>query len=552
MSIPFRRKIGLFVSLALLAAAGLAALSGRACDTPVYRYAMYRWQPAPYELYYFHREKLTDEAAKIKDRVDQASSDQKLRANVVFLPVDLDEDKELTGVPADVKAAWLAQEESRVPSFMLVTPRGGQVYTGPLGLDDVGRLLESPARAKFAQLLEEGSTGVFVLLDGKDAAANKAAFEAAQSVVADVETGKIKLYSGAADMFPGAPGGGPPGVPGTAPKGPQNREAKAGDAKDGGDEKTDGKLPKSKVGLIRIARDDEREAWLRRSLMATERGLDTYADEPMLFAVYGRGRALPAYIGDGISRDNLLDCLYFISGACSCTVKEQNPGVDLLVRYDWNKAAENLGEIYGSEEGNDRFGVENMFPSLVFGAPSQGKPAQGETAGAEAKEDPEIAAQADAIIAAQEAKEKPDQETRSQKETDAPSPGAGTKETDDAGKPATQDAGKSDDSAGNDRNDGNDRDEKAEEAGSARQPAPGDEQASPAKNAAPTAGAADPESRQVALNTATSGAAGKPDDDQSDDVAAKASTTLWYTLGVGVGIALFVLVSATLLLYRPK
>ena len=33
---------------------GITAASW-ACSTPVYRYAMYRWQRAPYEVFYLHR-----------------------------------------------------------------------------------------------------------------------------------------------------------------------------------------------------------------------------------------------------------------------------------------------------------------------------------------------------------------------------------------------------------------------------------------------------------------------------------------------------------------
>ena len=36
------------------------------------------------------------------------------------------------------------------------------------------------------------------------------------------------------------------------------------------------------------------------------------------------------------------DLTLFLSGACSCQVKEQNPGFDLLLSADWN--AELFGE----------------------------------------------------------------------------------------------------------------------------------------------------------------------------------------------------------------
>ena len=55
MSIRSRRRLLLPSTIALaLTICGLVIL--QACETPVYRYAMYRWNPAPYEIYYFHNE----------------------------------------------------------------------------------------------------------------------------------------------------------------------------------------------------------------------------------------------------------------------------------------------------------------------------------------------------------------------------------------------------------------------------------------------------------------------------------------------------------------
>jgi hypothetical protein len=516
MHSSWRLALGLLMTLLSFVAVGSLARRGLACDTPVYRYAMYRWEATPYELYYFHRKAPSAEAVEIQEMVDRASRDKKARANVVYLPVNLDEDEKLINVPADVKQAWEAQENPQVPSYMLVTPRGVQVYQGDIDKADVAALLESPARAKVARLLEEGSTGVFLFLEGKDAAANKAALEAAGTVIADVEAGNIKLYSGAVDMFPGAPKAAP------------SDAADAGDDKDEKDAESEKDRTKHQVGLIRIARDDAREVWLRRMLMATERDLAKYGDEPMLFAVYGRGRALPAFIGNGISRDNLLDCLYFISGACSCTVKEQNPGVDLLVRHDWNAAAEKLAEKFGSEEGNDKFGVDNLFPELVFAPPAK---TNGGSASSDPAEDPEIAAQADAVIAGQASNSK-----------DAAS------ETGDG------DAGDKDDRPREDSSDvqsatGDTSPSEQPKEVDASKPSTGDGAA--AKNSADQQAATESSEeggQAVALNTALN----QRDDEEAGDAAETASKTLWYTLGIGVGIAAFVLISATLLLYRPK
>jgi len=120
--------------------------------------------------------------------------------------------------------------------------------------------------------------------------------------------------------------------------------------------------PAAELGLVKVARDDPQEQWLIRSLFAMEAELKT-EDVPMTFLVYGRCRALLPYLGEGITRENLLYEIEFITGACSCTVKEQNPGVDLLARQNWQEAAMKLAEKFSGEEGS---GAGMFFPELVI------------------------------------------------------------------------------------------------------------------------------------------------------------------------------------------
>jgi len=59
--------------------------------------------------------------------------------------------------------------------------------------------------------------------------------------------------------------------------------------------------------------------------------------DPMIFPVFGRGRALLPLIGAGITADNIHSSASFLVGACSCEVKELNPGFDLLLAADWDE-----------------------------------------------------------------------------------------------------------------------------------------------------------------------------------------------------------------------
>lgn len=56
---------------------------------------------------------------------------------------------------------------------------------------------------------------------------------------------------------------------------------------------------------------------------------------PIVIPVFGQGRALYALAGDGIKVETIDRAATFLIGKCSCEVKEQNPGVDLLLAADW-------------------------------------------------------------------------------------------------------------------------------------------------------------------------------------------------------------------------
>jgi hypothetical protein len=97
-----------------------------------------------------------------------------------------------------------------------------------------------------------------------------------------------------------------------------------------------------KLGLLEVSRSNPAERWLIRAMMTVEPDLAGLVDQPMVFAVYGRARILEPYVGKGITVDNLAQLVEFVTGACSCQVKDANPGVDLLTTWNWDATAEQL------------------------------------------------------------------------------------------------------------------------------------------------------------------------------------------------------------------
>lgn len=368
----------------------------RACDTPVYRYAMYQWPPAPYELYLFHEKPLSDADRQVWDAIDRLSADPRTGANLAMLDVDIAADPEMRVVSPFIKSLrekTLNEQggDASLPLYLLVSPHGGDLQAGTLSAEDAKTLLESPARRAIAERLQQGDACVLVLLSGlksetepadsqddetspaessaevEDGKATDAAEQQLKQLVENVNSGKVELYSppprgafGVGNALPGSFG-----RTGEVEAGRPRRSANDDSANE---EAADEKPPAARhtISYIKVSRTDPAEQWLVRSLLAVEPDL-LEIPHPMVFAVYGRGRAMPPYIGAGIEPNNLLEVVEYVTGACSCTVKEQNPGMDLLMRNDWETAAEMLAERFGAEEGNEaQFGDDALFSTLVI------------------------------------------------------------------------------------------------------------------------------------------------------------------------------------------
>jgi hypothetical protein len=81
-----RRSTVWIVTLSVLSA---CLLSARACQTPVYRYAMYKWSRAPYEVIYIHDGKQEDQDKAVNAVLRAlAEDDKKPVANLRFSTFD--------------------------------------------------------------------------------------------------------------------------------------------------------------------------------------------------------------------------------------------------------------------------------------------------------------------------------------------------------------------------------------------------------------------------------------------------------------------------------
>jgi hypothetical protein len=121
--------------------------------------------------------------------------------------------------------------------------------------------------------------------------------------------------------------------------------------------------PTPDLAVVRVDRRDPAERWFVEALLHVEDQLGERT-EPMVFLVYGRGRAHPPCVGKGIRPDPLAAQVRFILGACSCTAKRENPGLDLLTRADWATVALALAQRSGPETGNEHLLGGDAFPEI--------------------------------------------------------------------------------------------------------------------------------------------------------------------------------------------
>jgi hypothetical protein len=276
-----------------------AGATARACQIPVFRYALERWEAAPYEVVIFHRGALAGEHKAAADAIAAASSDAKGHANLQVRRVDLDK-------PLDkpTESLWKEQKNATTPWMVVLYPDSQPdtipVHAGPLSAESADRVANSPARRQIAQRILKGESAVWVLIEG----GAREADDAAEKMLA-AELKKLEKSLQLPDL--------------NAPEGPRLWS----------------NLPvKLAFSTIRVSRNDPAEAVFVQQFVNSDKDAAA-AKGPMVFAVFGQGRAIGPLTGQDLSPKVVGQAAEFLVGECSCQVKEQNPGFDLLMSAPW-------------------------------------------------------------------------------------------------------------------------------------------------------------------------------------------------------------------------
>ena len=307
------------------------ASTAYACNIPVFRYALERWRPDQCEVIVFHNGKLTADQASVLQNLETNHADR--YANIKVVRSDV---ADATSQHRELWKAIGSDAEASLPYAVVRTKIGpGRIvngWHGPLAAIADKGVLDSPARQELSRRLLSGHAIVWLMIGASDEARN----EQARRMLTDnfqSLTRKIELPEGI-------------GLPGS---------------------ELHSEVPLLlRLSLLEIDRSDPKEEFLVQLLSGFQP--EAVAEgEPLIIPVFGRGRALEVIPASDLNERLLEDLTAFLSGACSCQVKEQNPGFDLLLSVDWNTKL--FGE--GIEPPRERTTRDREKPILLTIPPGQ-------------------------------------------------------------------------------------------------------------------------------------------------------------------------------------
>lgn len=281
----------------------------QACSVPVYRYAISQWDVDAYRLVVFQKAPLTAAQNKIIDDMKalfpKNNGNRSGRAQSLEVQVMSPDDS------AAKQYGMVIKDYAKLPFpwAALMFPKSNAVpipvWAGVLDSLPAKTLAASPARETLHKRLLAGETAVWVFVESGDKAKDETALK--------MLDGGLKQSRDSLKL------------PVIAK---QDRE-QLGSIADG---------LKLSFSVVKISRTDPKEAQFLKMLLYSERGLGAFEKEPLAFPVFGRGRILYTLAGKGINVKNIREANGFLTGPCACTIKDENPGKDILTAYSWDAA----------------------------------------------------------------------------------------------------------------------------------------------------------------------------------------------------------------------
>jgi len=266
----------------------------------VFRYALERWRPDNYEVVVFYDQELSAADRKLVDRMQLEAYERPELGNLNALTVDVNSLREKW-----LQELWRQQgSQPELPRAVVVAPqkpnRGAVVWSGPLAKFDLPSLRDSPARQELSKRLVAGDSIVWLIVADKQ---TQGVAEAQKLIAEQLSALQEEI------LLP--PGIGDPG---------SELLSKTPLAIRFSSLLVDASLPAEKSFVEMLFAQGSQTKTLK---------------QPLIVPVFGRGRAFDTLPAEELSPEVIADACRFLCGACSCRVKEQSPGFDLLLAAAW-------------------------------------------------------------------------------------------------------------------------------------------------------------------------------------------------------------------------
>ncbi|MBV6498049.1 MAG: hypothetical protein CJBNEKGG_00263 [Prosthecobacter sp.] len=280
-----------------------------ACTIPVFRYALDRWETDRFQL-------IVPASPSPGDAVTDLL--RPLRANG---RANLDI---TTAREPGVTQATLLDSKTRQQ----------KIWSGTLDKSSLDSLLDSPGRQKILRHILAGDSIIWVIVgDGSPGA----------KADADRVEKRLKFLENVASL---------------PIQDPNDPDSQLGP----------GPALRLKFTTLRIDAKDPAEQILI-SMLAGPEGRITRG-QAFAAPVFGRGRVLGSWPLSQLDDAALEESSMFLVGRCSCRVKNENPGWDLLLNVDWEKALKEAGENKGATPAAVTAPAKLSVPETVVSSPS--------------------------------------------------------------------------------------------------------------------------------------------------------------------------------------
>ncbi|MBN1761394.1 MAG: hypothetical protein JW863_23930 [Chitinispirillaceae bacterium] len=304
-----------------------------ACNVPVFRYALERWQQEQYIVSYIHdgsapidEKQVAALAGYCTDEVHGPESGTRANARCVVIAAD----SSLSGEERMIVGREMPDKfpEVRV-NFPFAAGIRAPLWRGDPHAPELPTVLASPLRENIVTSILSGTTAIWVFIECGNRTEDRKYLALLKK---ELDKGEKTI---------------------TLPELSQQ---------DSMDYLPDGS-PELRIDfeIMRVSRNDPQEKMFISMIEAMEPPIRSMRDKPIAFAVFGRGRYLHALVGKGINAQTIEQTNRYITGPCACTVKAENPGKDLLLPDRWESGIRKkfVHEIKPPEK---LFGIGQFLP----------------------------------------------------------------------------------------------------------------------------------------------------------------------------------------------